>query len=322
MRRAFFKAALVAVAALCSLQASAQAWPQKPIRLVIGFPPGTIMDGVARPVSEEMSKRLGQPIILEFKPGAGSTIAAKFVAAAEPDGYTLLFSAASAILPVLNKTNGVDSGKELASVAHVASAPFFVLARGDMPASSSLKDLVAHSKASSGGLTHGVGTQSAELVMQMFKSRTGVESRSIPFKSSAESLRAMLGGEIDLSVGTVAAFLPHMQTGKIRAITVMSAQRSPLAPNVPTPAELGVANLAIGTNLGIWAPPGTPRDVINRLSAEVKTALALPEVQERIRKGAAAEPSTTPTPEGQLKIYENEVKVWAEAAKIANFKAP
>lgn len=321
MRRAFFRATLLVAAALVTGAASAQAWPQKPIRVVIGFPPGTIMDGVARPVTEEMSKRLGQPIILEFKPGAGSTIATRSVVAADPDGYTLLFGAASAVLPLLNRNNGTDSGKELASVAHVASAPFFVLARGDLPATT-LKDLVAHGKTAANGMTHGVGTQSAELVMQMFKARTGVESRSIPYKSSAQSLQAMLAGEIDLSVGTVAAFLPHMQTGRIRAITVMSAQRSPLAPNVPTPSELGVPNLEIGTNLGLWAPPGTPRDVIARLAAEARAALAQPDVIERIRKGAAAEPSTTPSPEGQLRIYENEVKVWTEAARLANFKAP
>lgn len=320
MKRIFLKSSLAAVAVLCMGRAFGQAYPQKPIRVVIGFPPGTIMDGVARPVSEEMSRRLGQPIVLEFKAGAGSTIAAKYVAAAAPDGYTLLFSAASAILPLLNR-NGVDSGTELTSVAHVASAPFFVLARGDLPVSN-MRDLIAYSKAQPGRVTHGVGTATAELVMQMFKARTGVESRSIPYKSSVQSLQAMLAGEIDLSVGTVAAFLPHMQTGKIRAIAVLSAQRSPLAPDVPTASELGISNLEIGTNLGLWAPPNTPADVVQKLSGEVRAALSLPAVLERVRKGAAAEPSATPTSEGQLRIYESEKKIWAEAAQIANFKAP
>ncbi len=320
MKKSIVKCWLVLLALVCAGLAQAQTYPQRPIRMVIGFPPGTILDGVARPVAEEMSKKLGQPIVIEFKPGAGSTIGAKFVVAAEPDGYTLLFSAASAVLPVLN-ANGVDSARELVSVAHVASAPFFVLARGDLPAST-LPELIAYSKAQPDRLTHGVGTASAELVMQMFKSRAGIQSRSIPYKSSVQALQAMLAGEIDLSTGTVSAFLPHIQTGRVRAVAVLSDQRSPLVPSALTPVELGLPSLEMGTNLGIWAPPGTPREIVQRLAAEVKAALALPTVAERIRKGAAAEPSANPSPEGQLRVYEMETRVWGEAAKLANFKAP
>ena len=305
---------------LFAQSAEAQSYPRKPIRMIIGFPPGTIMDAVARPVTEEMARKLGQPIILEFKPGAGSTLAAKYVTAAEPDGYTLFFSASSAISPLLNPDSGVDSGKELTSIAPIAFAPFFIVSRATLPAPTR-KDLIAYSKADPGRLTHGVGTQSAELVMQMFMARSGVRSRSIPYKSAANAVQAMLADEIDLGVGTVASYLPHIQAGKIRALAVMAAQRSPQLPNVPTAAELGIQNLEMASNLGIWAPLNTPKEVVQRISAEARAALAIPEIALRIRKGAAAEPVLDATPENQLRIYEQESRTWAEAARLGNFKA-
>lgn len=312
--------ALFVLALLWSGFASAQAYPNKPIRFIIGFPPGTIIDTVARPLAEEMSKKLGQPIIIEFKPGANSTIGAKFVVNAEPDGYTLFFGTSSTIHPLLNKNNGVDAGKDMASVAAVASAPFFVLSRASLPVTS-LKELTAWGKANPDRLSHAAPSATANLIMKMIEARTGVSSRGIPYKSSAQASLALLSGEVDLGAATVLSFLPHIQAGKLRALFVLAPKRSGLLPDVPTAAELGVANLEMATNIGLWAPPGTPAAVIQRISSEVAAALAVPAIAENIRKGAGADPVGS-TPEGQLRIFEAESKSWAEAARLANFTAP
>ncbi len=301
-----------------SAGAQPAAYPNKPIRFIIGFPPGTIIDAVGRIVTNEMSKHLGQPIILEFKPGANSTIGAKYVVNAEPDGYTIFLGTASTIHPLLNRNNGVDAGKEFASISTIATAPFFILVRADLPIKS-LQDLIAYDKAKPGALTYGSPSAPAYLLMSVLKERTGVDVRSVPYKASGQVAMALLAGEVDMAAVTALSFLPHIQAGKIRPLFSLSPKRASILPDVPTAAELGIRNFEFATTIGLWAPLGTPKEIIQKLNAEVVAALKNPAVAEQVRKAAGAEPVSS-TPEGQIAVHDADSKAWGEAARLANFK--
>ena len=297
---------------------SAQTYPSKPIRIVIGFPPGTILDLISRLVGSEMAKPLGQPMVLEFKPGASGTIGARYVVNASPDGYTLLYGPLVSAHPLLNRNNPVDAGKELAAVSRFATTPYFFVCRTSLPVSS-LPELIAYAKADPHRLKHGLPSATTDLVMQMFKSRTGINSRSIPYKSSPQITVALLAGEVDWSVANVAGFLPHIQAGTIRALFVAAARRSPLLPSVPTAAEFGIANFEVASNYGLWAPLGTPKEIIQRLSAEAAAALQIPAVAEQIRKGSGAEPVGS-TPDDLIRSFDADIKFLSDAARLANFQ--
>lgn len=310
---------MLTLAMLIAASASlAQPYPTKPIRIVIGFPPGTILDFVSRLVSNEMAKPLGQPIVIEFKPGASSTIGAKYVVSANPDGYTLLYGPLVAAHPLLNRNNAVDAGKDLAPVSRFATTPYFFVSRASLPVSS-LQELVAYAKTNPDSLKHGLPSATTNLIMQMLMSRTGINSRSIPYKSSPQITIALLAAEVDWSVANVAGFLPHIQAGTIRALFVASTKRSSLLPNVPTAAEFGVPNFEVASNYGLWAPLGTPKDIIQKLSAEAATALKIPAVAEQIRKGSGAEPVGS-TPEELMRTFEADIKFLSEAARLAKYQ--
>lgn len=311
-------AALIAFGLCAGRPAMAQPYPDKPIRFVIGFPPGTIIDAVGRIVTAEMSKQLGQSIVLDFRPGANATIGARHVMSAPADGYTLFFGTASTIHPILNRFNGVEAGKEFASVAAIATAPFFMLSKADLPVRS-LQDFTAHAKSKADGLTYGAPSAPAFLLMRVFRDRTGVEARAIPYKNSAQLSVALLAGEVDVAPATALSFLPHIRAGKVRALFILAPKRSSLLPGVPTAAELGIRNFEFATNIGLWAPPATPREVVQKLNAEATAALRVPAVAEQVRTIAGAEPVGS-TPEGQLAIYDADVKSWGEAARLADFR--
>ena len=302
--------------------AHGQAFPNKPVRFVIGFTPGTIVDIVARLVGTEMEKRLGQPVVLEFKSGANGTIGAKFVSSAPADGYTLFYGNTTGIHPVFIRSNAVDAAKDLTPVSLVVTAPFFFYTSAKIPART-LQELSAYSKANpADGLRHGATSATVDLIVQMLANRTGISSRSIPYKASPQIVIALIAGEVNLATtSNVQSFLPHVQSGAVRTLFVAAAGRSALVPNVPTAAEVGLANFELAINFGLWAPPGTPRDVALKLSEAVSTALKTPAVAEKIRTEAAAEPVGS-SPDEQLRQFDAEIKFWTEAARLANFKAP
>lgn len=310
---------MLTLAMLIAASASlAQPYPTKPIRIVIGFPAGIILDFIPRIVGNEMAKPLGQPIVLEFKPGASGTIGAKYVVNANADGYTLLFGPAVVTHPILNRNNAVDAGKDLAPISHFATTPYFFVSKASLPVSS-VQELVAYAKANPDSLKHGTPSATTNLVMQMLMSRTGINSRSIPYKSSAQVTIALLAAEVDWSVANVAAFLPYIQAGTVRALFVASAKRSALLPNVPTAAEFGVPNFEVASNYGLWAPLGTPRDIIQKLSAEAANALKIPAVVEQLRKCCGVEPVGS-TPEELMRTFESDIKFLSEAARQANYQ--
>lgn len=312
--------AAMATALLAFASASgAQQYPVKPIRFVLGFPPGTILDAVARPVGNEMEKQLGQPIVIDFKPGANGTIGAKSVVEAAPDGYTLYYGNVITIHPLLTANNSVDAARDLASVSRFVSTPFSIIASAKLPATS-LSELVSYAKARTEPLKHGSNSVIADLIMEMFKARTGISYRSIPYKASSQTVLAILSGEVDITNGSVVAYLPHIKSGQARVLFIAADKRAAQIPDVPTAAEVGLPNFELGFNYGLWAPAKTPRDIIQKLSSAVAVAMKVPSIAGNIRDRFISEPIGS-TPEEQLRTFDAEIKFWAEAARLANFKA-
>lgn len=319
MRQAlrFFTLVIWGIAGSFASNGWAQAWPNKPIKVVIGFPPGTIIDATMRLLGTEMEKKLGQQIVLEFKPGANGTIGAKAVVTAPPDGYTLSYGNSVSIHPLFTRNNAVDATKELVSVSNVLTTPFYFIASAKLPARN-FDELLKVAKASPGGLSQGNSVEVIDLIFEMLKERTGFPSRSIPYKGSSQVVVAMLAGEVDVTIGSILAYIPHAQAGKVNPILILSGKRHPQFPNLPTAAEVGIPNFELALDYGLWAPLGTPNDIVQKLASEAAAAARVPSVAEQIRK-LGSEPVGS-TPEEQVRTFNAQMNVWADAIRKSGFK--
>jgi len=295
----------------------AQSFPSKPIRLVIGFTPGALTDGIARVLAIEMGQRLGQAVVLEFRPGANGTIAAKYVAAAPPDGHTLYFGSVLPMHSTFSLHNAVDAEKELVAMSRVATQPFYLMSSAKLPVKT-FKDLVAYSKANPDGLNQGSSTTLQDLVMDVLHRKTGFKTRSIPFKGSGQVAAALLAGDVDLTAGGVLAYVPHVQSGNVRVLLVAAKQRSSAFPDVPSAVDAGIPDFEVGLDYGFWAPVGIPRENAAKIDAAIAAAMKVPEVLQRIQ-GFSAEP-VDPSPENAASAFLSSVKYWKEAAQAAGFK--
>lgn len=317
MNRMLSQAAVMLSALLLAGAALAQGYPAKPIRIILGYPPGSAQEGVGRLVTGEMMKTMNQTIVFEVRAGANGSIAGKYVSASPPDGYTLFLGNTIVFNPVLMANNAVDAAKELAPVTQLSSAPYGLLASTRVPATS-FAELLAYAKKLPQPMRHGNAVPTNELTMQMIRAQSGLVAEAIPYKSTAQVMAAILGSEVDLVVAVAQAYLSNVQAGKVRGLFVMAAKRLPSLPDVPTAAEVGLKGFELASNVGIWAPPGTPRDIVMKLSNEAAAALRVPGVAEKMQNafGALAVGST---PEDQLRAQQNEIRFWTEAAKLANF---
>jgi tripartite-type tricarboxylate transporter receptor subunit TctC len=296
--------------------AGAQTFPNKPVRVVVGFSSGS-NDSTARLVSSELGKRLGQQVIVESVVGANGTIGAHQAAKAAPDGYTLFFGAASGIAPIFQK-NGVFLGKAFLPVSRVMYQPFIWYVSGTLPVRN-LQELVAYSKANPGKLNFGGPGASLPMLAALLKARTGVDYVNVPYKSTGQVVAAMLTGEVAFTTNFVVGFAEHIQSGKIRPLFVMAPQRFPLMPSAPSSTEVGYPDLVASANYGLWAPLGTPAAIVNRLSADVAATVRDAELAKRMRDGLGGEPDGS-TPAEQLRIYDEEIKFWADLAKALNYE--
>ncbi len=317
MKQALWKVAIAIAGFALADTASAQSYPSKTIQFIHGFPPGTILDAVSRVVSVEMAKLLGQPIILDFKPGGNGIVGGKYVMNAKPDGYTLYYGNATSFHPLFIHENAIFAGTDFAPVSNVAAVPYFVFSSAKIPATN-FQELVAYSKANVDNVKFGATSQTIDLIMQMLKDKNGLVSRGIPYKSTGQMVTALIINEVETTIGAVQPFLPHIKSGTIRALFVASPKRSPLLPNVPTSAEAGIPNFEVTFNYGLWAPVGTPKDIAQKVSTAVAATMKLPAVIEQIR-GIGAEPVGS-TPEEQLRAFELDTRFWTEAARLSNFK--
>ena len=315
-RRRVLQACVLALG--CSAAAAmAQAWPAKPISLVVPFPPGGTTDVLARALGERLSQSLGQPVIVESKPGAGATLGADYVAKAKPDGYTLLVGAVHhTIATSVYKKLPYDFQKDLAPVTTVALVPNVLVVNATTPVKT-VDELVALAKSQPGRLAFGSnGNGTAQhLIGTQFQNSTGTQILHIPYKGSGPLATDLLGGQISMSFDTLTPVLQHVRSGKLRALAVTTGQRSSALPEVPTLDEAGLAGFDIGTWFGVLAPAATPKDIVSRLNAEMVKVIHSPEFRKRMAE-IGAEPIGN-TSEQMAAQIRNETDKFAKLVKEA-----
>lgn len=281
------KIALIAMAALLAAQtatvAQAQPWPSRPIHLVVGFPPGGSTDLAARALGDKLSGALGQPVVVDNKPGASGNIAADFVARSAADGYTLLVAATSfATAPAFFPKLTWSPVKDFAPVSLVASVPIIVVVNPDVPAKSA-QELIAYSKANPGKLnlaSPGAATLT-RLSGEMFKQMAGVDWVTVHYKGGQPAAADMLGGQAHVMFANISDVISFVKAGRLRALAVTTAKRSAIVPELPTLAESGMPGFEASTWQAVMAPLGTPSEVVQRLNAEIVRAMAVPEMKAR-----------------------------------------
>ena len=301
--------------ALLQIPAMAQQWPTKPVRLLIPYPPGGSAEILARPISLKLTELWGKPVVLDFRPGAGGTIASDIAAKSAPDGHTIIMVlAAHAINHSLYAKLPYDTLRDFAPVTLAASLPLIVVTPPSVPANS-IKELIALAKSKPGTLNFasaGNGNTS-HLSVELFKTITGVEMVHVPYKGSGPSLIALLGGEVSLMFDSISSSLPHVKAGKLKALAVTSAQRSHVLPQVPTVAESGVPEFIVDGWYGILAPAGTPQAILNKMSADIVRVMQMPDTRARIMDSGYEIIGSTPEQFGAH--IRSEVERWAKVVK-------
>jgi tripartite-type tricarboxylate transporter receptor subunit TctC len=318
-------AALVIVplaATLASTAASAQAWPNKPIRWIVPYPPGGITDGSTRMVLQKVQEQTGWQIVVDNKPGANSLLGADLAAKAPPDGYTFLTVIAghSANATLYQGRMPFDPVKSFSPVSLVGIAPLILTVPNNFPAKD-MKELIAYAKATPGKVSFGssgIGA-AAHLTTEFLKQTAGVEWVPVPYTGTAPALQDLMGGQIQVLVDTPSSLMPHVRGGKIRALGMFSAKRLPAFPEVPTIAESGGPKLESSTWVMFLAPAGVPRDIVNRLSQEVAKAVNGTEVKGKF-EALGIEPVGS-TPEQTGKFLDEEIAKWAKVINTAGVKA-
>jgi len=310
-------------AGLLPAPAAAQPYPARPLKLLVGFAPGGAADFVARSFQDGLSKELGQPIIIENRAGAGSSIAAEYVAKAAADGYTFLIASPSSILvnPLLSPKAGFDARRDLLPVSKVSSSPLVVAAHASVGVAN-LRELIAKAKQSPGKLNYGTsGNGSApHLAAVLFTRLAGVDMVHVPYKGGAPSVAALLAGDVQLSFATPPSVLPHVQSGRLRALAVTSRQRTPLVPGVPGMVEAGLPDYEISFWYGFFVPAGTPKDIVKKLYDATAAVLAQPAVGRMLEK-EGTETSGSKSPEDFAAFIAEDAKLWARLVKDSGAKA-
>src|SRR6059058_1306367 len=277
--------AFAAAASCAPAVAIAQVYPSKPIRLVVPFPPGGSLDVVARAIGQKLTEAWGQPVVIDNRPGAGGNIGADLVAKSAPDGYTILEGALSthAVNVSLYSKMPYDPIKDFVPITLVAITPNVLVLNASFPVNS-VPELLAYARANPGKLSFGSGSNGSagHLAGELFKADAGVDMVHVPFKGGAPATQALLAGDTQLMFDNLANATPQVKAGKLKALAVTTAQRSRLAPELPTMAEAGLAGFDISTWYGLLAPAGTPRDIIAKWNAEVTRILNAPDVREKL----------------------------------------
>ena len=274
-------ALLAACLALAASLASAQSYPAKPVHLVVPFPAGGVVDTTARLLVPKLSEGLGQPVVVDNRPGAGGNIAADFVAKSAPDGYTLLITThGHAISAGLYRKLPYDTVRDFAPITQIASSFLVLVVNPKVPAAS-VKELLALARGRPGKLNFGSTGLGAppHLVGELFKQTTGIDTVHVPYKGDAPMYQALLSGEVDYAFGPLGNAIQHIKSGRLRALGMTNPRRSPAIPDVPTMVEAGVPGFELTGWLGLFAPAGTPHPVVERLYKDV--AKAIEQVQER-----------------------------------------
>ena len=321
-RRHWLQAALLGASLTLVGAAIAQSYPSKPIRLVVPFTPGGVTDTSGRLIAEQLSKRLGQQVIVDNKPGASGNIGTQQVAAAEGDGYTLLlgFDGTLVINPHVFPKTGFDTLKDFAPIGKIGDAVLILVANPSFPAKN-LKDLIALSKTQAGGLSYGTsGTGGTpHIAGELLRQRTGANLVHVPYKGGGQALTDVLGGNIPLVYTAIAGAIPHVKSGKLLPIAVSSSKRASSMPDVATFIENGVTDFEASSWVALLAPAKTPRAIITRLNTELNAVLNDPEVKERLNgMGITAAPATAESFGAELS---RDLAKYGPVVKAAGIKA-
>lgn len=278
------KAVAIILAALFSTGVHAQNYPNKPIKIVVGYAPGGAVDLVARTIGQSMSTSMGQPIIVENKPGGATNIAVKQVIDSPPDGYTLMLAAnALAANMALFKPAPFDAEKQLSTISLIGSVPVVIATRAESPFNN-LGDLLKAAKANPDSITYGSPGNGAtpHMALKFFEQAAKISLKHIPYKGGSPAITDLIGGQLDLVALNALEVSTHVKSGRLKVLAVMSANRSPIFPEVPTIAESGYAGFEASVWYGLVAPAGTPQKIIDQLHSEVQKSLATKEVKERL----------------------------------------
>ena len=312
---------LVVLASLVCSAADAQPYPNHPVRLIVGFTPGGGVDINARFLASKLTELLGQQVLVENKPGAGTNIANEYVAKSAPDGYTLLFTSPAVVINMsLYKDPHYDALKDFAGVSIFSESTNLLVVPDSLPARS-VKELVAMAKEKPGALNYasaGQGT-TQHLAGELFKLRTGTSIVHVPYKGSSPAMTALLAGDVQLSFINPVAAGPHVKSGKLRALAVAGAKRTALFPDVPTMAEAGFPGVEVALWYGLLAPKATPRDVVNTLAAGVAKAARDEELKKRLAADGAEPVGNTPE-EFDRQLREDLAK-YGEVVRVSGAKA-
>jgi tripartite-type tricarboxylate transporter receptor subunit TctC len=322
-RRSFLAAAGLAVAPALA-RAQGGAYPNRPIRIVVPLPPGGSPDYLSRLLAERLPAALGQPIVVENKPGAGGTIGREVVARAAPDGYTLVMSESAHVLSAsLGAKLPYEPIRDFEPIALTGVIPFVLTVNASFPAQT-LNEFIAAAKARPGTLTYGTAGIGSphQFAAELLATTSGAQFVHVPYKGSAGIIPALLANEIAFTIGAVNSLLPHFKSGKLRALAVASSSRSAAIPDVPTIAEAGpFPGYAVDIWLGVLAPAGTPRPIVERLNVEINRVIGDPQVVKERLVPVGLEPVTPGSPERFLETMKTDLEKYTKVARDAKMKA-
>ena len=313
---------VAAVLALFSAQLHAQSYPSKPIRIIVPVATGGIADYYSRVIGAKLTEAWGQPVLVENRPGGGGNIGSDIVAKSPADGYTMVmgFVGSHAVNPFLIKNMPYDPQRDFVPVAMAIEAEGMLAVHPSTPVRT-VADLIALARAQPGKLSYasgGVGT-SSHLAGELFKSMTGTDIVHIPYKGNAPAITDLIGGQTQLTFATMPTVIPHVRAGKLRGVAVIGSTRSAAAPELPTIAEAGVPGFSVNNWIGLFAPAGTPAEIVRKVNAEVMRVMRLPEVTRRME--VEGERFTPNSPEEFAQFVRSEVAKWGKVVKDAGLKA-
>jgi tripartite-type tricarboxylate transporter receptor subunit TctC len=313
-------ALFAAVFSLVAAQAAAQSYPAKPVRVLVGFPPGAGVDITTRLFAPRLAEALGQPFVVDNRPGAAGNIAAELAAKLPPDGYGLLSASAPIVMSqFLYKSLNFNLERDFEPIGMMASAPFILVVHPSLPARA-LKEFVALARSRPGLMSYAsTGNGSTpHLSMEMLKSQAGINVVHVPYKGTPQAVPDLLSGQVQAMFANTLSVLPQVKAGRLRALAISSAKRSAAAPEVPTVAESGMPGYESGTWFGLFAPAGTPREIVNRLNGELVRLVGTADMKARLLDQGADPVSVTP---GEVRAFvKAELAKWGQVVKTVGIR--